>query len=204
MRNALYQYLILNGQLSLPGIGTFRLQKTSSEYNFGEKIFTAPIYTLGMDPHEERSSKKLYDWLSGTLRIPVWDAIRLVNDFSFDLKNKIAAEGKAVLFDVGFLHRDEKGNIVLDAKVISPESEKSVPAEKVVREKAEHTVLVGETEKTSFEMEELLAESAPRKDVSWIIAWTLAGLTVLFLGWYFSQQGLHPAAAGNQSVIHAK
>jgi len=204
MQDTLYQYLILYKQLSLPGIGTIQLQKISSEYNYGEKVFAAPVYTFKMEGGEDKPSKRMYSWLSGTLNITEWDAIRRVNDFSFDLKNRISSSGEAKWLNVGVLHRDEKGNIILDADLTPLESEMPVQAEKVIREKAEHTVRVGEMEKTSFEMEELLGETVVKKDYSWIIAIVVTGLSVLFLGWYFSEKGINPSSTGNQSVIQTK
>lgn len=204
MYNTLYQYLILHKQLCLPGIGTIYLQRTSSELDFGNKIFTAPAYRFRMESDQESPAKKLFGWLSKMLQITEWDAIRMVNNFSFELKNKITSAGEVNWQQVGTLHRNEKGNIILDAALIQPESEMPVPAEKVIREKAEHTVLVGETEKSSFEIEELHTDISVKKDYGWIIAVVLTVLSFLFVGWFLSEKGLHPSSTGNQSVIKTK
>jgi hypothetical protein len=71
----------------------------------------------------------------------------------------------------------------------------------VIRVKAEHTVLVGEQEKTSLQMEEYFAESRPGKSYLWLIAVILTVLSVMFIGWYFSEKGFSHSSAGNQSVI---
>jgi hypothetical protein len=202
--NTLFQYLILHRQLCLPGIGTIYLQRISSELDFGNKIFTAPAYRFRMETDPGSPSKKLFGWLSKLLHITEWDAIRMVNDFSFDLKNKIFSEGKVSWQPVGTLHRDEKGNITLDPALIQLESEVPVQAEKVIREKAEHTVLVGEMEKSSFELEELLTGSSVKKDYGWIIAIVITVLSFLFVGWFLSEKGLHPSSTGNQAVLETK
>ncbi len=203
MQDALFQYLILNKQISLPGIGIIQLQKKSSELDFGNKVFTAPVYNFCIDSENETPSKKLFSWLAGRLHITDWDAIRMVNDFAFDLKNKIS-DGKAIWEQVGTLRRDDKGNIILDSSIIQLDSEMVVPAEKVLRVKAEHTVRVGEMEKTSAEMEEYFTEAAEKKDYGWVIAIIITVLSVMFVGWYLSENGVNPGSAGNQSHINNK
>ena len=203
MHTILYRYLILNGQLSLPGIGTFHLQKTSSVLDFGNKVFTAPAYNFYLDSLHESPSKKLFGWLSKKLHIADWDAIRMVNDFSFDLKNKINT-GESAWQHVGTLRRNEKGEIVLDSAIIQLESQKPVPAEKVLRVKAEHAVRVGEMEKTSAEMEGFFNVAEEKKEYTWLIAIIITVLSIMFIGWYLSEKGVQPGSAGNQSIIQTK
>ena len=97
--------------------------------------------------------------------------------------------------------RDNNGDLKLDQQDILLQSEQPVTAEKVIRVKAEHTVLVGEKEKTSVEMEEYFAGSPAKKNYSWLIAVILTVLAVMFIGWYFSEKGFSTSSAGNQSVI---
>jgi hypothetical protein len=200
----LYQFLILNKQLSLPGIGTIYLQKTSSELDFGNKIFTSPTYNFKIEHGREMLSKKLFNWISKELYISELDAIRMLNDFSFDLKKKISSESKVNWPKVGMLLKDNKGEIILDSPSFNLDCEKPVFAEKVIREKAEHTMLVGEMEKSVSEMEELLGEETIKKDYFWIIAVILCIASILFTGLYLSEKGLNPSAIGNQSVIKLK
>ena len=125
------------------------------------------------------------------------------SDFSFELKNKISS-GEAYWKNVGTLRRDDKGIIVLHSAIIELDSEQPAPAEKVLRVKAEHTVRVGEMEKTSGEMTEMLTEATVKKDYGWMIAIILTIISVMFLGWYISEKGVHPGSAANQSVINTK
>jgi hypothetical protein len=189
--------------VSLPGIGTFHLQKTSSVLDFGNKVLTAPAYNFYLDSLHESASKKLFGWLSKKLGVTDWDAIRLVNDFSFELKNKIIT-GESTWQHVGTLRRNEKGDIILDSAIIQLESQIPVPAEKVLRVKAEHAVRVGEMEKTSAEMKEFFSAEEERKDYTWLIAVIITVLSVMFIGWYLSEKGVQPGSAGNQSVIQTK
>jgi len=201
MYDTLYRYLIFNKQVSLPGVGTISLQRNAARHSIADKIFTAPAYSFVIDNSNDRPSKKMFDWLSQVLGVSEWDAVRMVNDFSFDLKNNISS-GSAVKWDnVGVLHRDETGSIVLDPFIIEGENEEPVVAEKVIRKKAEHTMLVGEKERTSTEMEVILltdTEKEKRREWGWVIAIVLVVLSVMFIGLYFSEKGLLPSSSGNQ------
>jgi hypothetical protein len=102
---------------------------------------------------------------------------------------------------IGVIRRNDKGDLKLDPQNILLQSESPVTAEKVIRVKVEHTVLVGAKEKTSVEMQEYLAGSPAKKNYSWLIAVILTVLAVMFIGWYFSEKGFSTSSAGNQSVI---
>ena len=190
MQDSLYEFLILNKKVSLPGIGTITLCQTPAQHDFANKEFIAPAPLFTIDPRNDKPSKKLFDWLSSSLGITEWEAIKFVNDFSFDLKKKL-----------GVFRRNNNGELKLDPQNILLQSELPVTAEKVIRVKAEHTVLVGEKEKTSVEMEEYFAGNHARKNYTWLIAVILTVLAVMFIGWYFSEKGFSTSSAGNQSVI---
>ena len=201
MQDILYEFLLLNKKLSLPGIGTISLYQNSAQHNIPNKQFTGRSFYFTIEPRNDKPSKKLFDWLSSSLGITEWDAIKSINDFSFDLKKKLSENGEVCWKNVGVIRRDNNGDLKLDQQNILLQSEQPVIAEKVIRAKAEHTVLVGEQEKTSAEMEEYFSGSPAKKNYSWLIAVILAVVAVMFIGWYFSEKGFLTSAAGNQSVI---
>ncbi len=201
MQDSLYEFLLLNKKLSLPGIGTICLCQTPAQHDFANKQFIATAFFFTIDPGNDKPSKNFFDWLSSSLNITEWEAIKSVNDFSFDLKKKLSEYGEVSWEKVGVLRRNDNGDLKLDSQNILLQSEPPVTAEKVIRVKAEHTVLVGEKEKTSAEMEEYFAGSPVRKNYTWLIAVILTVLAVMFIGWYFSEKGFSTSSAGNQSVI---
>ena len=201
MQDSLYEFLLLHKKLSLPGIGTISLCQTPAQHDFPNKQFIAPASFFNIDARDDKPSKRLFDWLSSSLNITEWEAIKFVNDFSFDLKKKLSESGEVRWEKVGVIHRNDNGELKLDPPNISLQSEPPIIAEKVIRVRAEHAVLVGEKEKTSVEMEEYLAGTPAKKNYSWLIAVILAVLAVMFIGWYFSEKGFSTSSAGNQSVI---
>ena len=203
MQDTLYEFLLLNKKLSLPGIGTISLCHHSAHLDFTNKEVTAPSFHFTIESTNDKPSKKLFDWISASLGVTEWDAIKSVNDFSLALKNKLSEKGEAKWEHVGVIRRNNKGDLTLGTQSILLQSEQPVVAEKVIRVKAEHTVLVGEQERTSVQMEEYFAESPARKNYSWLVAVILTLLAVMFIGWYFSEKGFSTSAAGNQSVIQS-
>lgn len=201
MQDTLYEFLILNKKLALPGIGTIRLKQNSSRLDFTNRQLNSPSFYFVLDHENDTPSKKIFDWLSSSKGISEWDAIKSVNDFSFSLKNSISQTGEAAWEGVGVLKRDKTGNLKLDPYTIALQTEQPIHADKVIREKFEHTVLVGEREKSSVEMAEYFAVDAPKRNYAWIIAVVLTILAVMFIGWYFSVKGFNPSTAGNNSVI---
>jgi hypothetical protein len=201
MRDTLYEFLLLNKKLSLPGIGTISLCQNSATLDFTNKQFTSPSFYFIIESRNDKPSKKLFDWLSSSFGITEWDAIKSVNDFSFDLKKKLSEKGEVNWENVGMIRRNNNGDLKIETQTIILQSEQPVTAEKVIRVKAEHTVLVGEQEKTSVEMEEYFAESTKKKKYTWLIAAIIAVLAVIFIGWYFSEKGFSTSSAGNQTVI---
>jgi hypothetical protein len=201
MQDTLYEFLLLNKKLSLPGIGTISVCHSSAQHDFSDKQFIAPSFYFTIESRNDKPSKKLFDWLSSSLGITEWDAIRSINDFSFALRQKLSERGEVSWENVGMIRRDNNGDLKLEGQNILLQSEQPVVAEKVIRVKAEHIVLVGEKEKTSVEMEEYFAGSPAKKNYSWLIAIILTVLAVMFIGWYFSEKGFLTSSAGNQSVI---
>jgi hypothetical protein len=201
MQDTLYEFLLLNKKLSLPGIGTISLCQNSAQHDIPNKQFTASSFYFIIGSQNDKPSKKLFDWLSSSLGISEWDAIKFVNDFSFELKKKLSENGEVNWEKVGMIRRGNNGDLKLDQQNILLQSEQPVIAEKVIRIKAEHTVLVGEQEKSSVEMEEYFSGSPARKSYTWLIAVILTVLAVMFIGWYFFEKGFSTSSAGNQSVI---
>ena len=201
MQDSLYEFLILNKKLSLQGIGTIGLVHNPAQHDVAGRVFTPSSYFFTIESKNDKPSKKLFDWLCATTGASEWDAMRAVNDFSFELKRKLSDEGEASWEKIGIFRRSGNGDIKLDPHAISFQSEQAVAAEKVIRVKAEHTVLVGEQERSSVQMEEYFAQASPKRNYAWIVAIILTVLALMFVGWYFSEKGFSTSSAGNQTVI---
>jgi hypothetical protein len=201
MESHLYNYLVQYKELALPGVGTIHLQRSSAQHDYANKIFTAPLYTFSFDRNHDMPSKKLFGWLAVSLGISEWEAIRKLNDFAFAVKKQLQA-GKEINWDgVGTMQSALSGEVRFKSVETVFPYEQPVAAEKVIREKAAHTILVGEQEKTSGEMAELLSHHETKRNYAMTVAWTIALLAVLFIGLYFSGKGLTITATSNSNTV---
>jgi nucleoid DNA-binding protein len=200
MYDELYQLLILNKKLTIPGIGNFSMNRKPAEANFLEKLIHPPAYSITLQKESGAPSKSFFFRLAELLNITDREAVVQFNDFAFDLKKKIV-DGNEVVWDgIGTLSMNKSGNVkFLPAEI--PVIEESVAVEKVLREHTQHSVLVGERERTSVEMTELLSQPETKKSKWWIAA-LIAGVVLLaVVFWIFSKNEWTISATSNQRTI---
>lgn len=201
MYGELYQYLILHKQLNMPGIGTFLLERKPAHIDFVNKVAEPPAYTVALHHGNVSASKNVFNWLASTLGISELDAVKRFNDFSVDIKNKVMAGDKLHWEGVGVFSKGMAGEIRFEAVLKDMKAGVPIPAVKVIRENAEHTVRVGEQEKTSSEMIEMLAPSNEKKIHWWGIALIVSLLAFIFIGVYLSSKGVKTSSVGNQQKL---
>ncbi len=201
MYGELYQYLILHKQLNIPGIGTFLLERKPADIDFVNKMANPPAYTIALHHGNATPSKNVFSWLSSALDISETDASARFNDFALDLRDKVLAGEKLQWNGIGTLSKGLAGEIRFEASLKELKAGTPVPAIKVIREHAQHSVLVGEQEKTSTEMTEMLAPSTEKKTQWWGIAVITALLAIIFIVLYLSSKGLNTSSTGNQQKL---
>ena len=89
MYESLYQYFLQYKQLSVPGIGTFFLDRTPATVNFPDKRMDPPVYAVRLDASGLTPSRSFFSWLGAALQVSERDAVIRFNDFAFDLKKSI-------------------------------------------------------------------------------------------------------------------
>jgi hypothetical protein len=201
MYGELYQYLILHKQLNIPGIGTFLLERKPADIDFVNKIANPPAYTVALHHGNSTPSKNVFSWLASSLNISELDALTRFNEFALDIKNRVLTGDKLQWNGIGTLSKGMAGEIRFEASLKGMEAGTPVPAKKVIRENAEHNVRVGEQDKTSSEMIDLLAPPAEKKTVGWGIALIAGLLAFIFIALYFSSKGLTTSSAANQQNL---
>ena len=196
----LYQYLLLHKQLPVPGIGTFLLERQSAKVDFPNKQITAPVYSFALQPATGNPSHQFFNWLAGILGTAANDAVIRFNDFAFGMKKQVESGDTIEWKGVGVIKKGLGGEIKFNPAVPFV-TERPVPAIKVLREKAEHTVRVGEEEKTSAEMEAMLSKTEEKKSYWWAFALVIGLLSVLFIGWYLSENGVDTGSVANTQKL---
>ena len=200
MFEPLYLYFIQHKQLYIPGIGTFILERTPARVNFPNRTIDSPVYYTSLKNGGDHL-KNFFSTLGELLQLSDREAVIKFNDFVFDLKKRVNNEGEVKWQGLGKLCKGLAGEIRFEEEPINLVFNSPVPAEKIIRQNAEHAVRVGEDERTSVQMTALLNKSGVKKNYWW--AWPLlAGLLLLmFIGWYFSEYGIEPTSAGNRKTV---
>lgn len=201
MYRDLYEYLILHKQLVVPGIGTLLLERKPAATEFTHKQISPSAYTITLRQETTAPAKKLFNWLADKLHITYQEAIVKFNGFAYDLKNEVMAGNKVVWEEIGTFTKGISGEIKFDPALKDRCFDKPVSAVRVIREKAVHTVKVGEEEKTSEEMTELLHPAEVKRSLWWTPALIIFILLLVVLVIYFSQKGFGLASSGNQQKV---
>ncbi|MFI5188488.1 MAG: hypothetical protein ACHQF0_17280 [Chitinophagales bacterium] len=205
MYEILYRYLIKYKRIDLPGIGVLALQTQPAEAEFANHSFLAPKYSFEFERSEDVPPEKLFTWLAVNLDITEQEAVIRFNDFLFDM-NRQLKEGKQIHWQgVGVFQKEFSGEIHFTPENKEFSWHHEVIAEKVTRKNAEHTMLVGEKEKTSTQMKELLHPVGKEKNDRWWV-WPLAIILaiIIFLFWHFSENTIANTAGNSNKISPAE
>ena len=200
MYDELYQYLILYKQLNVPGVGTFLLERKPADIDFANKVINPPTYTVALHHGNETIPARQFNWLAGALNVPEGDAIDRFNDFTNNLKSEILAGKRLQWEGLGVLSKGLAGEIRFEATLRDSPAGEPIPAVKVLRENAGHTVRVGEDEKTSEEMIEWLNPAQKKRSYEGIVTLIVAILALILLVWHFMTNG----TTGSRQTISPK
>src|SRR5258706_12193476 len=204
MLTLFYQYLIHHHKIVLPGLGTIILQRKPAISDFTEHVFLPPSYAFQWEHGDTNPPVSFFLWLSRKLNVAEEDAAIRVNNFVADMKREINA-GKEISWDgVGIIRRGLDSRIEFEPATPELSSENSVHGEKVVHEDSSHMILVGDKEKTSLEMSEILHLPETRKFNWYRIALIAAILFLLFIVWYIWKNGFNAVSVSNHEKITPK
>lgn len=201
MYEKLYQYLLQHNKLPVPGIGTFLLEKIPAQVEFSNKRINPPAYTISLLSVATSPTTNFFSWLANALQIGEREAVLKFNDFAFDLKKQVENGDTINWNGVGAITKGIGGEIKFSSDVISLAYEVPIAAEKVIREKAEHNVRVGEDQRTSAEMVEMLSHPEVNKSYWWAYALAIVLAAFVFIGWYFSQNGINVSSTSNNQML---
>lgn len=202
MYRELYQYLILHKELHLPGVGTLAVEKKPADFDVANQLINPPAFSISLQPGHKTPAKNFFNWLGERLEVTERDAVIRFNDFLFELKKQLSSGDKLQWSGIGILSKTLTGDIRLENGLTHYSPASAVPATKVLRQNAEHIIRVGEDQKTSGQMRELLTHTeAGKKSWWWLAAIILIILAILFIGYYFSVNGFTTSSISNQQKL---
>lgn len=177
----LTKYLLQYKRVSIPLVGSFEIKMKSAELNVADKKILAPQLVTEFSSADAVSEHQ-YQYFTASLNQDTASIVNELISFGERLKEKIS--GEAFKWNgVGTLKK-RTGQIVFEPEAIDLASLNIVTADKVIRQNASHTVLVGEREHSSEEITERLQAIQPTETsylhtIGWIVL-ILAILAIIY------------------------
>jgi len=201
MFQVLNAYLFQHRSISVPGLGTIYLETFSASVDVADRTILPPLYQFRFDKYFDSPDREFFAYIASPRNALDYEAIKWYNEFSLDLRNRIRTEEKVDWDGVGILKKGENGSVIFEPAPTSGLFMTPTPALRVNRQNAQHTLLVGDQERTNVEMNEWLLDEESvdkRKRSWWIIALVLALLALIALAWHFYANGW---SIGNQNTL---
>ena len=202
MYEVLNKYLFQHKSISIPGLGSLVAETIPAVSDFANKQLLPVQIKFRFDKYFDVPDREFFAWLSSKKNIPDFEAIKWYNEFATDLHNKIRVDEEAVWQGVGVFKKDFGGEVVFEPYASPYELYPAVKAERIVRTDAMHSILVGDKEKTNYEMAELLSDEVyVEKESWWIYALILAAVGLSMLFFHFYRNNMKWGVTGNQQKI---
>ena len=165
MQTVLYKYLALYKNLNIPGIGNFVIKQTSPQLQFTDKQLQPPQSSIAFTPVVYPINNHFYSFLSREWNVDKVIAIRRYKDEVESLIEQLKQKRVCELGGIGTIHKTDDETIVFTATEYPFYFYPILPAERVVRKYAQHTVLVGEREhiKGNTSPDEIVSENMPEQ-----------------------------------------
>ena len=191
-------YLIQHKSISIPGLGTIYLERLPAMNDFSNREIQPPSYRYRFDKYFDAPDKDFFTFLATNQDIPEYEAIKQYNEFAFELRNRIRQNEKVEWPEVGILSKELSGEIHFES-ASPPAALQPVAAHRVIRQDAQHAILVGDRELTTQDMSERLSnDTYVERESWWIYALILFSFALILLFFHFFRSGFRFESIGSQ------
>ena len=148
------KYLSFQKQVSLKNVGTFSVEELPARLDFPNRLLHAPEQILHF--HTKWSDDEPFEqWLQKHAGLSQQEIKEQFQNLSVDFQRTLSANNELVWNGIGRFFRNEQ-QVILFTPSFETLKRAPLSAEKVIRKHAQHSLRVGDQEKTNLEMEELL------------------------------------------------
>ena len=193
MYDLLAKYLHQYKQLHLPGIGSFEVVEQPARLEYADRLIYPPHAEIRYSETGTLNEAQL-DFLEEELGVNRYMVERQLLQFVQDFKQKLHVQSFTWhgLGNLSF----RQNRLEFQPEQLSNLT--PIEAHKVIRENAQHTVLIGEQEVQSGDVPGYLHGAGRKRSIFVLIGWILLALAILFLVYYFYTKGLKPESSGSQ------
>ena len=204
MERLIRTYLLQKSSVSIPGLGTIYVERSPARSDFINRQVLPPSYHFRFDKYFDAPGKDFFTFIAARKNIEDYEAIKLYNEWAHSLRNHLSTDQSSTLEGIGVLRRNESGDVIFEPENPTNLLSVPVPAERIVRSNAKHTMLVGDREISNVEMTDYLHDEVHKEKTSWwiyaLIISALALTAILFH--FFRRTNVSPF--GNHQTIQTK
>jgi len=204
MERLIRTYLLQRSSVSIPGLGTIYVERSPARSDFINRQVLPPSYHFRFDKYFDAPGKDFFTFIAARKNIEDYEAIKLYNEWAHSLRNHLSTDQSSTLEGIGVLRRNESGDVIFEPENPTNLLSVPVPAERIVRSNAKHTMLVGDREISNVEMTDYLHDEVHKEKTSWwiyaLIISALALTAILFH--FFRRTNVSPF--GNHQTIQTK
>ena len=193
-------YLLQHKSISIPGLGTIYVERSPARSDFVNRQLLPPSYHFRFDKYFDAPGKDFFTFLAARQRVEDYEAIKMYNEWAQQLRNNIGSDEVTSLQGVGSLKRDASGEIIFEADEPSHDYHLPVTAERIIRNNAKHTMIVGDREVTNVEMNSYLHETRKKRPTWWIYAIVIAAIALIAIFIHLYRSG-NSSPFGNQQTV---
>lgn len=201
MYDVLNRYLVQHKSISIPGLGSLVAETVPAMTDFANRRILPMQIKFRFDKYFDAPDREFFSYLAIQKNIADFEAIKWYNEFAYELRSRIRNDHRAEWEGVG-VFSETGGDVVFESFPPPFECFPYVTAERVIRPDARHSILVGDKEKTNYEMTELLSDEVHKERESWwIYAIIIAAIALLVLFFHFYNSDFKWGSSGNQQTV---
>ncbi len=197
MQDLLATYLFQKKNCPLPGIGSLQLNDAVASVMPGEQRIEALPPNIELSIHDI-PCEGLVNYIAWEQHVSAEEATAVLKQYCSKLKF-MGTHEEVPLTEAGKFSVSPEGKLVFTPVKITQNYQPPVRAEKVIRVKDTHAILVGDTKTTNTEMSEFYSdEAAAPKDRWWIWAIVLFAVAASLIIIYLNDSG----SSGDFGNVH--
>lgn len=209
MTEVLTSYLLQHKSLSIPGLGSLYIERIPAQTDFVNKRILPPDYHFRFDKYFDAPDKDFFSYLALQNDMVDYEAIKWYNEWAYDLRNEIRNGNPVEWPGIGTLKKDISGEIVFEPIGGIASSQEPASATRVIRNRSQHTMLVGDREVTKeivLSGDEAFVEEEEQASGSnwWIYAIIIAVVALAIIFFHFYNNGFVVSSTGNTSHVPLK
>jgi len=191
----LTKYLLQYRRLSIPNVGTFELVQQSPEFSVVDKLILPPGFHLNWSKNDSLTEHQL-SYLAASVQADKEMVREELELFGKRFKTKVEKE-PFTWKGIGTIKKED-GSFDIENQLLKIDGLETVAAQRVMRENAEHSVLVGDRQMTSQQVTHTLSREAKKKNYIMLIGWIIFFLALLAIIFILYKNGFNPLSSGLQ------